>query len=537
MLTIQITNSSGEELSCPDGKITPEILAKSQGKIRIEAEIPVIRINTVWHAGESAVPGMKLPWSLKSNCGVNCSLPLLAFLDQKYSVTFALGVTNGVDDSCFTCKMNQEKCCYEAVFTIAVTPGTKPFEIFRDDSGRPLNQVLNDYRKKLMPVIPEYPAEAWNPVYCTWYAVHAALTEEYLRRNAEEAVKLGFGTFIVDDGWSYDESKRVSPETLPDWYRDIGVWSCSGKKLPDLKNTVAHAKKLGLKYMFWVAPFFVGRRSPLNSSISRFLTNLHEGQRVYDPEDETANLATMDSILQTFQSLGLDGLKIDFIDSVPSDIDHPRSRSVKKYLESLIGKLRGIKPDCLIEFRQKYATPVNAGLATAFRAGDVPFDYMENLNRCVQLRLILGDHIPVHADPVYFHPEESAEIVGCHMIASLAGVPMLSMELSSILPEHKNVIQNYLSFYREHRQILNYGKWDFELKNGSAVTAVCRKDDKEIVILTDSAFSESVQKRSSGNGIILNMSPEPVPFHGRIFDAEGKICMENQIPIGGRGEF
>jgi hypothetical protein len=81
---------------------------------------------------------------------------------------------------------------------------------------------------------------------------------------------------------------------------------------------------------------------------------------------------------------------------------------------------------------------------------------------------------------------------------------------------------------------LNYGKWDFELKNGSAVTAVCRKDDKKIVILTDSAFSKPVQKGCSGNGSILNMSLEPVPFCGRIFDAEGNICMGNHIPSGGR---
>ena len=296
-----LVNADGKKLPWNNHEISASILAESNGKIKLETQIPIISITSVWHPGQFSIPPVKLPWFLGNKCGANTSLPLLVFLDQNYSVRYAVGLTNGIDDTEFTCKMNQELCCFEVSFTISVCKETEPFEIFFDNSGGSLKTVLQKYRGKIIPEIPDYPSAAWEPVYCTWYAVHAALTKEYLKSNAQEAADLGFGTFIVDDGWCYKESKRVTPATLPDWYQDIGDWKYSEEKLPGLKNIVEHAQKLGLNYMFWVAPFFSGKRSELNGKISSFVTELHEGQRVYDPADEAADAITEKSIFEIFR--------------------------------------------------------------------------------------------------------------------------------------------------------------------------------------------------------------------------------------------
>ena len=536
-VNIQVTNSAGKILPVQANLITQEILAASAVKLSVTAKIPITGVTAVWHAGDLTTPNMRLPWFLDSQCGANHSMPLIIFLDQNFSASYAIGLTNGIDDSQFSCKLNQESCCYEVTIRIVIDPETTAFEVFFDESKRPMTDVLDDYRRKLMPELPAFPAAAWDPVYCTWYAVHAALTETYLKRNAEEAAGLGFGTFIVDDGWCFDEAKRVTPKTLPEWYRDIGDWDYSRNKLPELKKVVEHAQHLGLNYMFWVSPFFVGKRSALNDKVSLFRTGYEGGQRTYDPADAAANEVTMNAIFDIFKSMELDGVKIDFIDIIHPDVDQPLCRNIKRYLETLIGKMREFKPDALIEFRQKYATPVNAGLATAFRAGDVPFDYMENFSRCVQLRLILGDNIPVHADPVYFNSQESCEAVGRHLIASLAGVPMLSMELSTISAEHKQVIRNYIDFYNRHRELLNHGHWEFDLRNGFPAAAICRNADECIIILTDDAMLERNLKNCPAHGIILNMSANPIRFAGKTFDAQGNDCGNSSIPSGGRGEF
>ena len=532
-----IFNADNTLLADNTNIVDRNILDRSKGSLYIKTLIPVVDIVSVWNPMQRRIPAVQLPWFAEFDCGANIAYPMFVFLNKNYNAAYATGLTNCIDDCHCSAKMNQELCAYEVTFHIAVTPETEPFEIFFDQSNQPLADVLLNYRNKVMPQIPDYPAGAWNPVYCTWYAVHAALTTDYLKSNATEAARLGFGTFIVDDGWCFDESKRVTPQTLPDWYRDIGDWQLSAAKLPEIKAVIRHAQQQNLSYMFWVAPFFAGRRSKLNKQVSRYLTDLHEGQKIIDPADTTASETVMANILNIFQKMDLDGLKIDFLDAVRPDVNNPRCRNARKYIEELVKKIRAVKPGALIEFRQNYATPANAALATAFRAADVPFDYMDNFNECLQIRLHLGDKIPVHADPIYFNDHESVDTVGRHLIASLAGVPMLSMELSTISPEHKEVIANYLAFYKKHQATLNYGHWSMEMRNGCNVFAQCSLDDETIIILVDEFFAEKAIRSAHGNTIILNLSGESFSANGKVFDAQGKVVPGNTIPSGGRVEI
>ena len=536
-MQINILNSKNALLSNNSHIIDKNILQQSNGALYIKLRIPIIDVVSVWTPSMLHIPPARLPWAEQFACGANNSYPMFVFLDSRYSAAYAVGLTNVIDDCHCSAKMNQALCCYEVVYHIAITAETEPFEIFFDDSHLPLAEVLLLYRNKIIPQRLTYPAGAWNPVYCTWYAVHAAVTCEYLRSNAAEAARLGFGTFIVDDGWCFDESKRVTPETLPDWYRDIGDWQLSEQKLPEMKTIAAEAKKLGLNYMFWVAPFFAGRRSKLADKVKKYLTELHEGQRIIDPEDKAAMEAVSADLLKILADMQLDGLKIDFLDTVLPNVSSPRCRSARKYVENLVKQIRQYKPDALIEFRQNYATPANAALATAFRAGDVPFDYMENFNRCLQIRLHMGDNIPVHADPVYFNNAENVEAVGRHMIASLAGVPMLSMELSNIANEHKKVIANYIAFYKKHQSVLNHGKWSFEFRQGVAVYAQATLDDETVIILTDGLFAEKALEHATANTVILNLSGESFTSNGSVYDPQGNTVSGRLVPSGGRVEL
>lgn len=517
----------------------PEEILFSCGKIlSVKTLVPIQDMTSVWHPDMISLPPMRLPWVESFSCGATKSFPLIVFLDQNSCCRTALGLTNMIDDCLVTAKMNQEKCAYEVEFRISIAEETERFDLFflapSPENPCSLKETLALYREKVMPQIPRYPAEAWNSVYCSWYAVHASLTDEYLRSSGEEAAKLGFGTFIVDDGWCFDEAKRVTPETLPDWYRNIGDWQYSGKKLPRLKETVREAQNLDLKYMFWVAPFFSGRKSALHTCVKTFLTEEEEGKRIFDPADPEIRERVKESIFHIFKEMDLDGLKIDFIDSITPDVDNPRCRIAFKMLKELLEKVKERKKNSLIEFRQGYATPLMAPLATAFRAGDVPFDYMENFARCVQIRLIMGDKIPVHADPVYFNEEESVEAVGRHMIASLAAVPMLSMPLSAMKKEHKKVVANYLAFYKEKQTLFKEGSWEFVLHNNFPSAISCTYKEEKVVIINDPLQWKNVLENVSGNATILNMTKEAFDYScGKAFDA-GNVFCSAKVPSGGR---
>ena len=125
-------------------------------------------------------------------------------------------------------------------FDIAVAPSTAPFRINVDMRPLPLEETAAAFRRLLMPHAPCYPCGAWEPVYCTWHAAHAVLSEELLEENARMARQLGFGTFIVDNGWCLDENKRVTPATLQTWHEWIVDWRLSEKK-KRLKSTIGKA--------------------------------------------------------------------------------------------------------------------------------------------------------------------------------------------------------------------------------------------------------------------------------------------------------
>ena len=178
---------------------------------------------------------------------------------------------------------------------------------------------------------------------------------------------------------------------------------------------------------------------------------------------------------ELFRSYRLDGVKLDFLAHVPTDPAHPHGRAAWNAVRKLVEAVRQENPQALIEFRQVYSTPATLGFATQFRANDTPFDFLENLHRVAQLRLMLGDGVAVHADPACWHPGESAANVARHMAAAVAGVPMVSMDLARLSPEHREILCDYLGFYREHREFFRRAHWIVRYDGGqlASLTAEC----------------------------------------------------------------
>ena len=538
-MDFRLFSDSGVELGVlgANGVVGREMLDRAGKVLSIRGFVPYVGAAGYWHPDLPRLAPMKLPWVEEFVCGANSSFPFWCLMGQSYRNCAAVGLTNVTDDCRVRTRMNQEAGGYELSFDIAVDPSTAPFRIYVDMRPLPLEETVAAFRRLLMPQAPCYPCGAWEPVYCTWYAAHTVLSKEFLEENARLARQLGFGTFIVDDGWCLDEDKRVTPATLPTWYEWIGDWRLSEKKLPRMKSTIRKAHADGWNYMFWVAPFFVGDRSGLRRRTNAFLTESHEGERLFDPADAEASRITMESIMSIFREMDLDGLKIDFIDAIAPDERRPHARAVMRYVTELVKRIRAEKPDALIEFRQNYGTPATAGLATAFRAGDVPFDYVENFQRCIQLRLLLGDGVPVHADPIYFRADEIPGNIARHLMASMAGVPMLSMDLRGLSAEQLSIIANYLAVYRKWQKTLNFGHWEFRFSFGHTAWARCRGEQGTVVFLWEKELLEQALENVAGSTVVLNLSDEELGCAGMTaYDETGAATGSFTARVGGRLE-
>lgn len=517
--------------------ITSEMLAQAGGKLTLRCSVPIVDIHGYWHS-ELFRPVMMLAWQISLAGAGNRNTPFLTFFNQDSVNVFSIWLTDLIDDFEISASMNQEKCSYDIKIEIAITSETAGFETGIDTRNIPWNQAFAAFREEVVPVIPAYPAGAWLPVYCTWYAVHAALSMEYLERETRDAARLGFGTFIIDDGWSFADMKRVSPDTSHNWYENIGEWSVCEEKLPGFKAHVKRSQELGLNYLVWVAPFFIGRKNKYFNSAHKFLSEDAAGRKIIDAEDQELADYSLHQIIKLFEDYGLDGVKVDFLADIRSDVNAPHGRSAYCYIQKLVSGLRSIKADALIEFRQVYSTPATLGLATQFRATDTPFDFVENFHRIAQLRVILGDRVPVHADPAYWNIDESEINVARHLISSMAGVPMVSIDLKQLPESHRKLLKYYLSYYRENIEIFSKGHWEIEYEYSRVAYMKVTYGSREIIFLASKAyFSEAVEPVCTKHITVFNLDGSEInlPLHWNAFTLSGAPVKGNAIPVAGMG--
>ena len=234
---------------------------------------------------------------------------------------------------------------------------------------------------------------------------------------------------IVDDGWQTDDNKRG--------YAFCGDWEISRRRFPDMPAHVAKIHELGMKYVVWFSVPFVGEHS---KAYERFKGKyLYESKRlntaVLDPRFPEVREYLINIYENAMREWGIDGFKLDFIDTMHFDGEDPAvaenyagrdikclPEAVDLLLSDTMRRLRAIKPDVLIEFRQSYIGPAIRKYGNMFRASDCPADVLSNRLRTLDLRLTTGT-TAVHSDMLEWNCAESAEVAALQLLNILFSVP------------------------------------------------------------------------------------------------------------------
>ena len=499
----------------PGARRTVSVDPKGAASVVVCTEVPISGIQEMWTPDLSG-PHQQRKWWIKNLSGPQKDFPYVAFFDVAGRNAFSFGSGSLEWDNQVSSKINQEKGVFELTLTVAAGKGRAlgPFAVTLDRRALDWTNVLRAWRETLPYPKGTYPDGAWKPVFCSWYAVHAAVTQDWTERTAAIAADLGFKTFILDDGWSYDEAKRVNPKTIVTWYRDTGRWDrFSTAKFPDFKAHRERMRALGLKYLVWTAPYFVGTRSEAFKRLGfdrRADKVPFEGNVLTDVDDAAQMKSVTEQFVRLIRETDLDGLKIDFIDYIAPSVEKPLGAATLAYVEELVAAIRAVKPEALIEFRQSYATPVMAHLATQFRAGDVPFEWLDNLRRIAQIRLAMGDGVPVHADPIYWAETETSDNVDRHFLAAMAGVPMVSMDLEKLPEADRARIRRWLDFYRTRvERFQKAGRWDVRYKNGGVASLVSRLPGATLVLVNDpDVLPRLSEELRTDDLVVLNLTYE-----------------------------
>ena len=309
----------------------------------------------------------------------------------------------------------------------------------------------------------EAPESAFDPLYSTWYSFHQNVFDRDVEAECAAAAKLGMKTVIVDDGWQTDDNNRG--------YAFTGDWEISKRRFPDMAAHVRKVHELGMKYMIWYGVPMVGDRAKCRARFEgkTLWRNGSGSWSCLDPRFPEVRAYLIGLYARALEEWGLDGLKLDFIDSFefhgpdPAVAENYAGRDIRslpeavdRLMKDVFAALKAVKPDAFVEFRQLYMGPGVRQYGNMMRAADCPGDLMANRCRTANLRLTSG-RTAVHSDMLEWNPDETPESAARFVLSSIFSVIQYSVMLRTLPESHRRMVAHWIGFSQAHRKALLKG--------------------------------------------------------------------------------
>ncbi|WP_263078331.1 alpha-galactosidase [Endozoicomonas sp. Mp262] len=398
------------------------------------------------------------------------------------------------------------------------------------------------------------PDSALEPVYSTWYSFHQNLEQQEIEDQCRLSSEMGCRTIILDDGWQTEDNNRG--------YRFCGDWQVALSRFPDMEGHVARVQAMGMKYMLWLSVPFIGQGCKIWNEFKDNLLFYSEQNQTgtLDPRYPKVREYLINTYCRVVEDYGLDGLKLDFIDefnmasaqgrALEPDQDRD-TESLPEAVDALMMAVRKalttIRPDIMIEFRQRYIGPMIRKYGNMFRVHDCPNDSIMNRMSIMDLRLFSGN-TAVHSDMFIWSPEDSIESASLHFINTLFSVPQISPDIKELSETHRQMIRHWLGFWRANRALLLKGKLravypemqypviESQLGSQKIITVHARmvvdifSTEEQTIILVNGAMEKSLVVKSA---IAVVVKAQTVDCLGRIIKKEQLSLNKglNEIPV------
>lgn len=519
-----------------DGMLHVTLRATEAGTIRFTARFTVVDPVALWRPGSGQGRGTLPPsWDAPRTTRALADIPLGCLLGRHDVSLAGFGVAAAARPVQVRAGMIEETG--EFLLELHVEDSAEA-EIVIDVRGRGFAESLRDLAQAIGFRRERAGGHDELPVLCTWYSFHQDLDERDLLEDARVAGELGIGTIIIDDGWQTADAARG--------YGSCGDWEVERGKIPDPRRLVQELEALGLRTLWWIGTPFIGYRSQTfrEGLIALAYDEAGLDAAVFDPRSPVGRRVLVDRLGALLADSGAHGLKIDFLErfacdgaAPPLDADVATIEEGALLLLDEIGALGGTDP-LMIEFREPYITGATLARGTMFRVADCPLSPLQNRRGIVDMRMLSSD-IAVHGDPIMWSPADSAERVAQQFIASLFGVPQLSVRLAELSEPHREVVAHWLAFWREHSAMLLHAhlevsgvERDYAVVGASekGVTVTVRYGDGP-VSLPDGCRVWHVVNGGEAAVVILGLDAWPATRY-EIHDARGRIAFEGQTSFG-----
>lgn len=444
--------------------------AATPPQFSLSFETPQNDIHHLWFATHN-MPSLEPDWGANYTSQLARNMPLYAFINQNNANRLTVACSESFRQVNSLMGIREEGCMIVGKWNFFTQPEA-PISAYQTTIlfdrrdifwSEPISQAAN-WMAQAGGITPcHVPAEAYLPLYSSWYQFHQDVFDKDIEAECALAAQLGMKTIIVDDGWQTDDTNRG--------YAYCGDWEVSKRRFPDMAAHVANVHKLGMKYMLWYSVPFMGYKSKHYSEFKDKVLFNNEGASagVLDPRFPEVREYLIGVYEKALREWDLDGFKLDFIDQFnlpgidPAVKDNYAGRDIKSLPEAvdvlmkqIHARLSAIKPDILIEFRQSYIGQAIRQYGNMFRAADCPGDLQSNRLRTVNLRLTSGT-TAVHADMLEWHNDESAEEAARTILAGLFSTVQYSVMLRTLPAKHLDMVRHWITFTQEHANTLIHG--------------------------------------------------------------------------------
>jgi len=480
----------------------------SPEKIKFEWQVPTTEFYSVWGPLLKDNRSISPCWSKRrSDSRLAVGMPLLQIISKKDINRICFASSDPATPMSVAAGIHEEDALTDfeiELFTNLTAPLKEYKATWRFDM-RPIPyydaiyDVVNWWENDLGFKPAYVPDAAKMPMDSLWYSFHQVLDVESIVEECRLAKPLGMDTVIIDDGWQTEDNSRG--------YAYCGDWQVAHSKMGDMKELVDRLHEIDIKVMLWYSVPFVGIYSKKYEEFKGFLRNAWGDRTAFalDPRYKVCRDYLVNTYTTAVKEWGLDGLKLDFIDSFKMDEEglKPDDRrdyiSLEEAIDALMtevkDKLTAINPEILIEFRQSYVGPAIRKYGNMLRVTDCPSDSLFNRRGVIDLRFTSGK-TAVHSDMVMWNAAEGVEAAAMQIASVIYGVPQISVKLCEMPDEHIQMVRHYLDFWRKNRDVLLDGKLTATEPWANYSLACATLGEREIISAYADRFIECKVKES-----------------------------------------
>ncbi len=514
-------------------------------KITLDAKMPLVDCYSVWSPSIREGRTLNGTWrKRKTDARLASWMPVHQLLSRSGRNRLCLALSDCTIPTSIATGVCEEDGCVDILvefFTIPTSPITCYEATLRVDQRDipyydSLYEVTQWWESDCGYVPASVPEAARLPMDSLWYSFHQILDKDEIIKECALSKALGMETVIIDDGWQTDDNNRG--------YAYCGDWQVAERKMGDMLELCNKIHDLDMKVMLWFSVPFMGIHAKRYDEFSTMLLEHTGDSRTFwsmDPRYPEVREYLIETFERAVREWNLDGLKLDFIDhfSLKGKSLEPDSRrdyvsledGIDVLMKEIVRRLREIKEDILIEFRQTYVGPAIRQYGNILRVGDCPADMIKNRQDTINLRLTSGK-TAVHSDMLMWHVEDTVESAALQLISALYSVPQISMRIDELSDDHKKMLAYYLDFWKAYREVLLDGKLVASTPedNYSQVSSILN----DVAVVT--AYNEAVIVRMANSIVAVNATgKERLIFDGcdgmtyRVVDCCGQEVSQGHI--------